>query len=276
MNNSFLPCPARIERVEPLAPGHRLFTFYPERPLSLAPGQFVEVSLPGIGAFPVSACDLVRDGRIISCVRRAGRVTDALFRMEAGAVVGLRGPFGNGFPLAAFSDQEDALLVAGGLGMAPLMALLQALLDTHDRSGRIILLYGAREPDAVLFRKELADLAAAGRIVLRLSVDFAEEFPCRELDIVCEVGLVTDLLDDVTLDPGRTVAALCGPPALYRRMLDGLAGAGIPPQRIFATLERRMRCGVGTCCHCVTGGVFLCQEGPVFSLERLRTMEGAI
>lgn len=275
MTTSFLPIPTRIEAIEPLAPGHKLFTFCPEQPLALAPGQFIEVSLPGIGAFPVSACTLLREGRITSCIRCAGRVTEALFRLEPGALIAVRGPFGNGFPLAAFGD-SDPLLIAGGLGIAPLRALLHALLDMVGEVGRITLLYGTREPDTLLFREELAALAAAGRIDLHLSVDFAEEFPCRELGVVCEVGLLNSLLDEVALDPARTVAALCGPPALYRCVLEELAQAGIAPQRIFATLERRMRCGVGECCHCVTGGVFLCREGPVFTLDRLRTMEGAI
>lgn len=275
MNANFLPIPARIEAVEPLAPEHRLFTLHPERPFELFPGQFIEITLPGIGAFPVSACTLVVDGRIRSCIRRAGRVTEALFRLEPGDLIGVRGPFGNGFPVEAFRG-SGPLLIAGGLGIAPLRALLHALLAMPGEVGRTTLLYGAREPETLLFREELAALAAAGRIDLRLSVDFAEEFPCRELGVACEVGLVNELLGDVTFDPARTVAALCGPPALYRCVLEELAHVGIPAQRIFATLERRMRCGIGECCHCVTGGVFLCREGPVFTLDRLRTMEGAL
>lgn len=275
MSADFLPIPARIEAVESLVPEHRLFTFAPERPIDLLPGQFMEITLPGVGAFPVSACTLVRERRIVSCIRRVGRVTEALFRLQSGATVGLRGPFGNGFPLEAFRDR-DPLLIAGGLGIAPLRALLHALLARPGEVGRIALLYGARDPGTLLFRDELAGLAAAGQIDLYLSVDFAEEFPCRELGVFCEIGTVRALLDDVTFDPARTVAALCGPPALYRCLLDALVQTGIAPQRIFATLERRMRCGIGECCHCVTGGVFICRDGPVFPLDRLRAMEGAI
>ena len=275
MSTDFLPIPTWIEAIEPLVAEHRLFTLRPEQPFALLPGQFIEITLPGVGAFPVSACCLVRDGRISSCIRRVGRVTEALFRLEPGALIGVRGPFGHGFPLDEFCG-KDALLIAGGLGIAPLRGLLHALLAMPGTVGRILLLYGAREPDTLLFREELAELATAGQIDLRLAVDFAEEFPCRELGVSCEIGLVNALLDDVAFDPARTVAALCGPPALYRCVLEELACAGVAPQRIFATLERRMRCGVGECCHCVTGGVFVCQEGPVFSLDRLRIMAGAI
>lgn len=275
MSTNFLPIPTRVEAIDVLAPDHRLFTFLPERSLALLPGQFIELSLPGIGAFPVSACGLVSEDRITSCIRRAGRVTEALFRMAPGSLVGVRGPFGNGFPVTAFYG-NDSLLIAGGLGIAPLRALLHTLLASPGKIGRLTLLYGARAPDALLFRDELAELATAGRITLKLSVDFAEEFPCRELGVACEVGTVGDLLADADFDPARTVAALCGPPALYRCALEELARFGIAPSRIFATLERRMRCGIGECCHCATGGVFICQEGPVFSLERLRSMDGAL
>jgi NAD(P)H-flavin reductase len=275
MTTFFQPLAARLARIEPLIADHALFTFAPVQPLPLAPGQFVEISLPGVGAFPVSACEIPGDGRLISCIRRAGRVTDALFRLVEGSEVGLRGPFGKGFPFEAFHGR-DALLVAGGLGMAPLRALLRTLLDLPGREGRIILLYGAREPESLLFHDELMALAAAGRITLRLSVDFAEELPGPASGVLCQVGLVPELLDGLEFNPQRTTAALCGPPALYRCVLDELAAAGIPPELIFATLERRMRCGIGECCHCVTGGVFVCCEGPVFSLARLRTMEGAI
>lgn len=275
MSTDFLPTPTRIEAIEPLVAEHRLFTLRPEQPFALLPGQFIEITLPGVGAFPVSACSPVRDGRISSCIRRVGRVTEALFRLEPGTLIGVRGPFGNGFPLDEFCG-NDALLIAGGLGIAPLRSLLHTLLAMTGTVGRIILLYGARAPETLLFREELAELAAGGQIDLRLAVDFAEEFPCRELGVSCEIGLVNALLDEVAFDPARTVAALCGPPALYRCVLEELACAGVAPQRIFATLERRMRCGVGECCHCVTGGVFVCQEGPVFSLDRLRIMAGAI
>ncbi|TLM65188.1 MAG: oxidoreductase [Deltaproteobacteria bacterium] len=275
MNAGFLPMPARIVAIEPLDRDHRLFSLRPAQPFDLRPGQFVEITIPGVGAFPVSACAPVAAGLLTSCIRRAGRVTEALFQLESGALLGVRGPFGNGFPVETFYG-SDPLLIAGGLGIAPLRALLHALLAIPERVGRITLLYGTREPGALLFREELAGLAATGRIDLRLSVDFAEELSLEEWGVACEVGLVNDLLRAVTFDPARTVAALCGPPGLYRCLIEELARAGIPPQRIFATLERRMRCGIGECCHCVTGGVFLCREGPVFSLDRLRSMEGAI
>jgi len=243
--------------------------------MALAPGQFVEITIPGIGSFPVSSCDQVRDGLITSCIRRAGRVTEALYQLETGDLVGLRGPFGEGFPLQLFKGQ-DALLIAGGLGMAPLRALLHTLLVDPERNNKIIVLYGSRQPQALLFREELVALSKQERLELRFSVDFAETLPCLDDRVVCKIGLVNELLADLDFAPRQTIAAVCGPPALYHCILEELALIGVPAAKIFATLERRMRCGVGECCHCVVAGRYICKEGPVFSLEQLRRMSGAI
>jgi NAD(P)H-flavin reductase len=275
MTAAFQPAPAVIESIDATVADNHLFTFRLAEPIFVAPGQFVELSIPGVGAFPVSTAAHPCGATFQACIRRAGRVTSALYRLDEGATVGIRGPFGQGFPLAAFAGR-DALLVAGGLGMAPLRALLQALLEQRERVGEIILLYGSREPDAILFREELEGLAAAGTIKVRFSVDFATELPWSTDAYVCRIGLVTELLRDLMFAPAQTVAAVCGPPSLYGCVLEDLARLGIDPERIFATLERRMQCGVGQCCHCVTAGVFVCRQGPVFSLAELRGMEGAI
>ena len=275
MTDALLPVATVLHEIVPMVTDNHLFSFLPERPMALAPGQFVEITLPGIGSFPVSSCDQVRNGLITSCIRRAGRVTEALYHLEEGDVIGLRGPFGIGFQLELFRDQ-DAVLIAGGLGMAPLRALLHALLEDHHRTGRIIVLYGSRQPEMLLFRDELVKLSLEQQIELRFSVDFAEELSSLDGRVVCKIGLVNELLAGLTFTPRKTVAAVCGPPALYHCILEELALIGIPPAKIFATLERRMRCGVGECCHCVVAGRYICKDGPVFSLEQLRNMTEAI
>lgn len=275
MTVDFRPVPAVIESIDRAVEDNHVFSFRLDEPMPVAPGQFAELSLAGIGAFPVSTAACDEDDRLFhACIRRAGRVTDALYRLEQGARIGVRGPFGNGFPLPEFAGR-DILLVAGGLGMAPLRGLLRHLLQ-QERDGEIILLYGSRNPSALLFRKELEDLAAQGRIRLRFSVDFATELPWSQGGVLCKVGLVSDLLEDLDFSAARTVAAVCGPPVLYGCVLEELAALGIAPASIFATLERRMKCGVGQCCHCVTAGRFVCRQGPVFSLAELRAMPGAI
>jgi len=275
MQDDLLPVPAVLGRIEPMVEDNHVFTFVTEPPLEVAPGQFFEISLPGVGNFPVSTCNRVIDGRIEACIRRAGRVTDALYRLEPGAQVGLRGAFGKGFDLELFADR-DVLMVAGGLGMAPLRALLAKLLAGEPRCDRIILLYGSREPKTLLFREELIQLAQAEKIELKFSVDFAADLQGPFSGIVCQIGLVNALLHDLKLKPQQVVAAVCGPPALYACILEELCAMGIAASRILATLERRMRCGIGECCHCVAGGRYICRDGPVFSLAQLRTMPGAI
>lgn len=275
MTVDFLPVPAVIERIDRTLPDHHLFDFRPVRPLAVAPGQFVELSVPGVGAFAVSAAAYGLDHLFQACVRRTGKVTSALFRLEEGDEVGLRGPFGNGFPLDQFAGR-DVLLVAGGLGIVPLRGLLQALLARRGEVGEIILLYGSREPEAILFKEELEGLAEAGRLRLSCSVDFATEIPWAADAFICKVGLVSELLEALRFAPEKTVAAVCGPPSMYGCVLEEIASLGIAPENIHATLERRMKCGVGQCCHCVTAGVFVCRQGPVFTLEQLRRMENAI
>lgn len=275
MSESLTPIPALLEDVWAMVEDNHVFTFLPEKPMDVNPGQFVEISLPGVGSFPVSTCELVKDNHIVSCIRRTGRVTDALYRLKPGHKVGLRGAFGNGFNMEMFSGR-DVLLIAGGLGMAPLRALLLALLADIQSERRIIVLYGARELKTLLFRDELIELSRMKMIDLKFSVDFAVGLHGLYEDTVCRVGLVNELLQDLEFAPDNTVAAVCGPPALYRCVLGELSALGIAEDRIVATLERRMRCGIGECCHCVTGGHFICREGPVYSLAELRSMPGAI
>jgi NAD(P)H-flavin reductase len=272
--NSLEPIPAYIDSVDPLNEDTSLFTFSSESSFDLEPGQFIEITLPGVGNFPVSTCHPVFNQDIQACIRRVGRVTEALFRLAEGAPLGLRGPFGKGFDLQRFANR-DVLMIAGGLGMAPLRGLLLSLLDQRHRFGRVILLYGSREPNSLLFREELVGFANKQQIELRFSVDFAADMQSSFNGVVCQVGLVNELLQNFKLNPTRTVAAVCGPPALYSCILDQLSALGIDEEFIFATLERRMRCGIGECCHCVVGDTYICQEGPVFSLTDLRAMPGA-
>ncbi|MEJ2471656.1 MAG: FAD/NAD(P)-binding protein [Desulfuromonadales bacterium] len=275
MLDDLRPINAELETIVPMVTDNHLFTFLPEQPIAVAPGQFVEISLPGVGSFPVSISRPVRNGRIESCIRRTGRVTDALYRLKPGTSVGLRGAFGNGFDLKLFAGR-DVLMIAGGLGMAPLRALLLALLAESGHEGRIILLYGSREPRTLLFREELLELARTAQIELRFSVDFAADLQQPFGQVVCRIGLVSDLLEGLQLVPERVVAVICGPPALYGCVLEELAARGLPEEQILVTLERRMRCGIGECCHCVAGGRYVCRDGPVFSLAELRTMPGAL
>jgi len=264
--NPYVPAPARIMRVAELAPDVRLFELRFTDPalaesFLFRPGQFVELSVLGVGEGPFSLpSSPTRRGSFQLGIRRTGTLTDYLFEhLREGDEVGIRGPLGNGFPLELFQGQ-DMLLVAGGLGMVPLRGLLHYLIDLRHNFGRVILLYGTRSPENVLFREELESLSRRGDAEILLSVDSTQGRPWGG-----RVGVVTELLDQVQLDVRSTYAVACGPPVFYKFMLEKLVARGFGKDRIFLSLERRMECGVGKCGHCAVGYTFTCLHGPVFS-----------
>lgn len=272
----FQPNLARIERILPQILDHRLFQlkFVDEevvKAFSHAPGQFVEVSILGVGEAPISiSSPPTRPGVIEICVRKAGSVTSALFELQKGDLIALRGPFGRGFPMDLLKGQ-DLLLVAGGLGMAPLRSLLQAVLDDRRSYGDLVLMYGARNPDDLLFKYELLGLMNRTDIKYLLSVDVDEEGIWRQY-----VGVVTGLFEKVQLNPETTFCAMCGPPIMYRFVLQELLERKIRPERILMSLERMMKCGVGKCGHCAIGEYYCCTDGPVFKFSEISHVKEAI
>jgi NAD(P)H-flavin reductase len=244
------------------------------REFTFAPGQFIQLSVPAGGEAPISLASPPADaGSMELCVRRVGHVTSMLHELDVGSRLGVRGPFGNGFPVTAWQG-KNILLLAGGLGIAPLRSLLYFLLQHRDEFGELTLMYGAREPSAILFKEELAKLSSRRDMHLFLTVDFATDEPLEGL--ICHTGLLPSLLKGVNFTTENTIAALCGPPALYRCAIDELQNFGITPDSIFLSLERRMKCGVGLCCHCAVGELFCCTDGPVFPYADIRGIRGAL
>ncbi|OGU18046.1 MAG: hypothetical protein A2076_18090 [Geobacteraceae bacterium GWC2_53_11] len=276
--NSNLPVQATVVTICPMTPDTSMVTLRTEvsHPVaaSFLPGQFLELSIPGVGEIPISYCGLPSsDGSIELCIRHVGHVTTALKSVVTGAAVAVRGPFGRGFPLSRYAGQ-DLLLIAGGLGMAPLRSLLLALLKQRKAWGRLLVLYGAREIRALLFANELMELQSCGEIELQLTVDHREK--CLDGPPGCRVALLPALLEHLVVDPERTCAAICGPPVVYPYLLTGLRQLGLSDKRIYLSLERRMKCGIGRCGHCAVGTLLCCVDGPVFSGAELAGVEGAL
>ncbi|GFO60330.1 oxidoreductase [Geomonas silvestris] len=274
-----IPFAATLVGRRELSPDTALFRVAPE-PAALEqlsgflPGQFVQLSVPGGGEVPISPADLPgEDGTLELCVRRVGQVTGLLHQAAAGQPLALRGPFGTGFPVREMTG-HPALLLAGGLGIAPLRSLLLHLLRHRDQYGEITLMYGAREPGLMLFRDELVGLAAAHGLRLYLTVDFAREQAAGAY--ACAIGLLPDLLKGFRFDAGESYVAVCGPPPLYRCLVGELTGAGVAPERVLLSLERRMRCGIGRCCHCAIGTKLCCTDGPVFRLSEVADIPEAL
>ncbi len=264
----FLLVPAVIADVERMTPRESLFRLRPPGALSFRPSQFLELAILGVGEAPFSICSDPEAGELLElCVRRVGTVTSALHNMQRGDVVLIRGPYGNGVPLESLAGR-DLVLVAGGLGMAPLRSLVLAVLSRRQHFGRVNLLYGARTPADVLFREDLPRWRSA--LDLFLSVDIAPA------DHTGRVGPVTVLFRDAKFDPVRAAAVVIGPPVMYRHVVRELLARGVPESRIYMSLERRMRCGIGECGHCQINGLFVCQDGPVFCYRDVKLLREAI
>ena len=273
------PFAARLTGKRELSPDTALFTLMPEAGAAsvlrqFVPGQFLQLSVPGAGEIPISpAAPPEADGEISLCVRRVGHVTSLLHSLTEGSPLGLRGPFGTGFPLSEMAGRP-VLLLAGGLGIAPLRSLLVYLMQHKEEFGELTLMYGAREPRLMLFREELVSLAAKTGLRLYLTVDFAPEGEAGNYS--CAIGLLPDLLKGFRFDAERSYVAVCGPPPLYRCLAGDLERAGVAPERVLISLERRMRCGIGRCCHCAIGQKLCCTDGPVFRLSQLKEIPEAL
>ncbi|MFA4915291.1 MAG: FAD/NAD(P)-binding protein [Syntrophales bacterium] len=270
----FLPELAEIIRVEELTATEKLFEirFKNGRELGHLPGQFVEVSVFGIGEAPISiSSSPTKDGSFELVVRRVGNVTGALHRLRKGSIIGIRGPFGNGFPLTELKGR-DILFVAGGIGLVPLRSLINYVLDNRGSYGRVIILFGARTPSERLFVDELALWKDRRDVEFLETVDRAEP----EWNWKGHTGVITTLFPEINVDQDKTYAVIVGPPVMYRFAILEAMGKGIPGERIIVSLERRMKCGVGKCGHCQIQNLYVCQDGPVFRYSEIKELKEAI
>ncbi|HEY44279.1 MAG TPA: oxidoreductase [Anaerolineae bacterium] len=251
----------------------KLFTIEMPNGLSLGhkPGQFVEVSVLGIGEAPISISSSPSrsNGKFELCVRRAGSVTSALHSLNPGDSVGIRGPFGRGFPIDRFRG-KDILFAPGGLGLAPLRSLINEVLDDRGNFGRVTILYGARNPSELLFTDELVEWETRTDVELHVTVDHPDN------DWTGNVGVITTLFPKIRVHARNTIAITCGPPAMYRFVLVELLGKGLLEGNIWLSLERRMKCGVGKCGHCQMNHIYTCQDGPAFSYAEIKHVEEAL
>ena len=223
------------------------------------PGQFTMLYSFGVGEVPISVSgDPAERDRLVHTIRAVGPTTRAICAAREGEWLGIRGPFGRGWPVER-AEGCDLFLIAGGLGLAPLRPALYAALAERGRFGRVVLLYGSRDPAGLLFDAELDRWRSDEPLEVMVTVDIASaEWRGR-------VGVVPGLIARTGIDPTRTVAFTCGPEVMMRFAVDALLDAGVDPASVFVSLERNMRCAVGHCGHCQLGGTFICRDGPVFA-----------
>jgi len=264
-----LPQPHVVQRVDKETPDTFSLTVDPQDgvdDVAFRPGQFSMLWVFGVGELPISISgDPTQRGRLVYTVRSVGKATNALVSRKVGDGIGVRGPFGVGWPLEV-ARGRDVIVVAGGIGLAPLRPIIYEVLQNREQYGRLVLLYGTRSPRDVLYRKELAVWARQPETQVLTSVDYGG------LSWHGHVGVVTTLFKYARLHPSRSVAMICGPEIMMRFVTRELEMQGLKREDIYVSMERNMKCGVGLCGHCQYGPYFICKDGPVFPYERIRTL----
>jgi len=265
MVDPFVPQPYRVGRVRRELRDVMTLELVPlagERP-DFQPGQFNMLYAFGIGEVAISLSgDPAAGGSYVHTVRDVGAVSGAIARLEAGAMLGVRGPFGTAWPTGPAAG-SDVVFVAGGLGLAPLRPAIYQVLAQRGRYGRVVLLYGTRNPPDILFRHEME------RWRRRLDVDILVTVDHADTSWRGNVGVVPRLIARAGFDPHHTVAMVCGPEVMMRFTASALTAVGLPTDRIYLSMERNMKCAIGLCGHCQFGPDFICKDGPVMRYDRI-------
>lgn len=235
-------------------------------PFAFRPGQFNMLYVFGVGEVPISVSgNPGDDGVLVHTIRSVGAVTQAMATLKAGDMVGVRGPFGTAWPVEqAFGD--DLVIVAGGVGLAPLRPAIYQALANRDKLGKVVILYGARTPEDILFRRELEKWRGRFDLDVQVTVDRAQA------GWAGNVGVVTALVAKAGFDRGHTTALVCGPEIMMRFAVEALEKRGVPTAKIHVSMERNMKCGVGLCGHCQWGPHFVCRDGPVFRFADIASL----
>jgi len=269
VNDPMVPQPYLVRQVTKETPDTFTLTLEPEGRADgnhFQPGQFSMLWVFGAGELPISISgDPSKDGRLTYTVRSVGEATHALVSRTAGDAIGVRGPFGKGWPIGA-ARGRDVVVVAGGIGLAPLRPVIYEVLRNRQHYGRLVVLYGARSPRELLYRKELAVWARQPDTQVLVTVDYGG------LGWHGHVGVVTTLFKYARLQGARSVAMVCGPEIMMRFVTRELEAHGLARHDIYLSMERNMKCAVGFCGHCQYGPHFICRDGPVFGYEEMRPL----
>lgn len=237
---------------------HERFVFYP--------GQFNMLYLYGVGEVAISIVSDPEKKQILThTIRATGRVTRALQKLQPGDRIGVRGPYGRGWPLEHVRG-KDIVVVTGGLGCAPAVSIIDYILARREQYGNLSILQGVKHSDDFIFRKQYALWQKSPRTEIHIAADEAgPKWPWG-------VGYVTDMIDKIKLNPENTIAMMCGPEMMMNTAINVLSKKGIPEHQIYLSMERNMECGIGQCGHCQYGGFFICKDGPVFAYSEIKAL----
>jgi NAD(P)H-flavin reductase len=269
--NIYLPQIARILDIRDETPDTKTFVFRlrddrAHEAFAWRPGQFVELSVFGLGEAPFGfASSPTGRQNFEITIRAVGALTGALHGMAPGDEVGIRGPLGNRFPFDEVAGR-DILFIGGGIGLPPLRSLIHNMLDERDKFGDITILYGARTPTDLVYKQELKEWERRSDLKFLVTVDRSE--PGWDGN----VGMVPTLFSKAGVKPADTAAFICGPPVMIRFVIQDLVSMGFAEENIISTLERHMKCGVGKCNHCCIGHKYVCRDGPVFSYNQMKAL----
>lgn len=269
LEHPMLPRAFRIERTVRDVSDTFTLTLRPEagpRSFPFAPGQFNMLYQFGVGEVAISISgDPADNSHLVHTIRSVGSVTRAMTALKKGGVVGVRGPFGSSWPVDA-AEGFDVIIVAGGVGLAPLRPAIYHILNNRGKYGRFVIVYGARTPKDILFRRELEKWSARLDTFVDVTVDRASQ------GWHGNVGVVTRLIGRGGFDADNTVAMICGPEVMMRFSVQALNDKGVSNSRIYTSMERNMKCAVGFCGHCQFGNHFVCRDGPVFRFDRIKEL----
>jgi len=262
--NIYKPLMAKLTEVIDESPLIKTFRLTPESEFSFKTGQFIELSVDGIGEAPFtpSSSPLVAE-KLEVTVMKTGYVTEYMHNMKPGEYMGIRGPYGRGYPVEKFYDKE-VLILGGGCGFAPIRSLLYNLIAISDKLRKVTLCYGSKTPEDCIYKPYISELRNTPKFEVLRSVDRADS------NWTERVGVVTLLLDDVKIDISNSVAVVCGPPVMMKYGTLKLIEMGYPDQDIYLSMEKNMSCGLGKCGHCMMGEYFVCKDGPVFTYDEIK------
>lgn len=262
--NIYKPIRAELKEVITESPLIKTFVMVPEKEIPFKTGQFIELSVDGIGEAPFtpSSSPLVSD-KLEVTIMKTGYVTEYMHNMKPGECMGIRGPFGRGYPVERFHDKE-ILILGGGCGFAPIRSLLYNLIAISDKLKKVTLCYGSKTPEDCIYKPYISVLRNTPKFEVLRSVDKGDS------DWTERVGVVTILLDDVRMDIKNSVAVVCGPPVMMKYGTLKLLQMGYPESDIYLSMEKNMSCGLGKCGHCMMGEFFVCKDGPVFTYQEIK------
>lgn len=266
MDNPYRPIEAEVVEVITETPTIKTIRFKPKEPIAFRTGQFIELTIPGVGEAPFtpSSKPSVRDIMEVT-VMKVGKVTDRVHELKKGDVIGVRGPLGKGYPIDTFKGKE-IVVVGGGCGLAPLRSLMYELFDRINEFKKVLFRGGCKTPQEFLYRKEINDWSKREDLDLKLTVDEGNA------EWKGNVGVVTTILDNLGMDCKNGIAVVCGPPIAMKFSTKKLLELGFRDENIYLSMEKNMSCGIGKCGHCRLGTYYACKDGPVFTYDKIKDL----